>query len=131
MRRLIPLLAVAAAAVASAMPAQSAILPHCTTRLVAAATGDQAACSTQGPAPLGNCCVSVRRTMRIEVANGAVNASLTCDGQPAQTAYVTAVLPAEINRNGGYSCSARIVAAVPDTSAVVTSTFSYVTQPVN
>jgi hypothetical protein len=124
--RLVPLLAVAAATLTIPAASGAAILPHCSTRLVNAAAGTTAACSTLGPEPLGNRSVGVYRTMRIEVVNGAVNATLACDNQTPQTRYVTAVLPAEISRWGGNSCTATIVAAVDGTTAVVTSSYSYV-----
>jgi hypothetical protein len=125
--RLVPLLAVAAATAAVSVPANAAaILTHCATRLVHAPAGTSASCQTQGPAPLGNCCVGVYRTVTIDVAEGVVDAYLACDGAAAQHKQVSGVEPATIERWGGYNCTVTLVAAVPQTSAVATSRYEYV-----
>lgn len=123
--RVVPLLAVIAAA-ATAVPASAAIHPVCATRLVDAATGASAYCPTQGPPPLGNRNVALRRTMTIEVAAGAVDATLDCDNRTPLTTRVSGPVAQSLNMWGGYDCTATVVAVVDHTTAVATSTFSYV-----
>lgn len=124
--------AAALAVLAGAVPAsatnvtQQIVTEECATTLTNAPAGTAASCRTLGPPPLGNHNVGVFRTARIVVASGAVNASLTCDNQAPQTTVATPTTPGQIGRWGGYDCTLRLVAAGDGTTAVGTSTYSYV-----
>jgi hypothetical protein len=125
------LLALTAAAMAfSALPASATtplqILPDCETHLVNAAAGAVANCPTQGPPGLGNRNVAVLRTVRVAVANGSVDASLTCDGHEFGHSTVAVGAPYELSVWGGNSCNVAIAALTGSTTAVATSTYSYV-----
>lgn len=126
MRRLLVAGAVAVAAAATALPAAAAIQPWCATRLVDAAAGTSAYCATQGPQPLGNRNVGVYRTVTVEVASGGVDATLACDGLPPRTVPVSGPQPVQFGQWGGYSCTLTLTSVIAHTSAVATSTYSYV-----
>jgi hypothetical protein len=122
----IALLAAAAVAAVSTVPASAMSSYVCTTNLVNAAAGTVApGCTTQGPGPLGNKDVAIRRTVTVEVLAGAVDATLTCSGQTV-SAHVSGPQPQLLNAWDDRSCAVTMVAAEPNTTAVATSTFSFV-----
>lgn len=124
--RLALALAATAAVATSAVPAQAAIYPWCTTRLVDAAAGANAYCYTKGPGALGNRNVAVRRTMNIAVTEGSVDAYLTCDNMTPLYTVVDAGETGSLATWGGNDCVGRLVSRVDGTTAVATSTFSFV-----
>jgi hypothetical protein len=126
MRRLLVAVATLVAAAATALPASAAIYPVCATRLVDAAAGITASCPTQGPQPLGNRNVGVWRTVTVEVASGGVDATLACDGLPPRTVPVSGPQPVQFGQWGGYSCMLTLASVIAHTTAVATSTYSYV-----
>ena len=125
MTRRLLLLAALAAAATTALPAQAAILPVCTTRLTDAATGTYATCFTSEPPAMANCCVGIFRTMTVEVAAGAVDATLTCPYVLPVTRRVSGPAPVQLGVWSGGSCSAQLVAVVDHTTAAAASTFEY------
>jgi hypothetical protein len=130
MRRHLLALTVVAAAVAPALPASATTpiggLPYCATALVNGGNGSAVNCPTLGPPPLGNRNVGVYRTMRVAVATGSAAATLSCDGTTLGPYDVTPTTPLETGGWGGQVCNARVVATTDGTTAVVTSTYSYV-----
>jgi hypothetical protein len=125
-------LVLAAAAFAVAVPAHASTpiggTPYCATALANAGESDSSSCTTQGPAPVACRGCGVRRTVDVVVATGAVAATLTCDG-----AVVYGPVPvagpaghAEFGVWGGYDCALRLTSTQAGTSAVGTSSGSYV-----
>ncbi|MDQ1712522.1 MAG: hypothetical protein QOE45_1972 [Frankiaceae bacterium] len=125
MRIRLALLTLATAAV-SAVPASAtaATTQVCAVHLVNVAAGTPTSCSTKGPGPLGNRDVAVRRTMTVEVLAGAVDATLTC-GTEVRSLHVSGPVP-QFASAWDSACTVALVAAEPNTTAVATSTFSFV-----
>jgi hypothetical protein len=118
--------AVLAVAAAGATPAGAAIHPVCQTRLADAATGTAAGCPTSEPPAMANCCVGTLRTMTVEVAAGAVDATLACRYATPVTRRVSGPAPVQLGVWSGADCTATLVAVVDHTTAAATSTFHYV-----
>jgi hypothetical protein len=125
MRTRLALTLAATAATLAAVPAHAAIYQVCNARLTDAVTGDNAYCYTQGPA-LANNSVYVRRIVTVEVAAGAVDAYLDCDGYIHRSAIVSGPQPVQLTALGGNSCTVRLVAREDHTSAVADNAFSFV-----
>lgn len=113
--------AAAASVVVSAVPSSAALVPYCTTRLVAANTGDTASCVTAFPNENG----LILRTLTLDVAAGTVTASVTCG---ANSKSVTVSAPYA----GGFtiiqprdtSCVTSLLSRAPLTTANAISTYS-------
>jgi hypothetical protein len=120
MRLLLPL-ALAAAVSAPAHAVSPTFV--CTAALTDAAAGTTSSCATSGPGPLGNKDVAVRRTATIVVAHGAVDATLDCGSSSTGTVHVTTTT--SLNAWDS-ACLVTITATTGDTTAVATSTFSFV-----
>jgi hypothetical protein len=123
LRPALALVPVAVAAAVAATPAAAFIPPVCSTRLVDAAPGVNASCSTENAPAIAN---RVTRTITVEVAAGAVDAVLTCGIRSTGTFRVSG--PEPVRRSvteAGNNCVATITAVVDNTSAAVTSTFLY------
>lgn len=132
MRPRLALAAVLLAGTAVSLPAHASnpvssatLTPYCATNLHNANTGASASCSTQGPPPVECSSCGVRRTVDIVVAKGGVDAALVCDGSTYRT-HVDAPNTGQIGIWGGLNCTATLTATVDGTTAVATSTASYV-----
>jgi hypothetical protein len=64
--------------------------------------------------------------MRVAVANGSVDASLKCDGHEYSHATVAVGAPYEQSVWGGNACNVAVTALSAGSTAVATSTYSYV-----
>jgi hypothetical protein len=118
-----PLLLVPALALV-AVPAHAADpLQVCTTNLRLAPAGTSASCATKGPGPIGNKDVGVLRTATVVVAGGAVDATLTCGGSSTGPVHVTTTA---MLSQWDSACVVSLTATVDGTTAVATSTFSFV-----
>jgi len=121
------LVAASAAAIPSAHAANSLLTPYCATNLHNAAAGASASCATQGPPPVECVNCGVVRTVDIVVAKGAVDATLFCDnGLINTTTHVDGPGRGQISVWGGYNCTTTLTATADGTTAVATSTGSYV-----
>jgi hypothetical protein len=123
----LPLAAAALAAVAT--PSSAMLTPYCATRLVAAAPGEAASCSTQTLATLqGN----PYRTVTVAVAQGTVDVSLRCPlTAPAQTVRVTGPRTATLEAfDNGYTCTATLVAVTDGATALLASTHGNKNEPI-
>jgi len=130
MRPRLALAAVLVATSAAAIPAahaapQSILTPYCATNLHNAAAGVSASCATQGPPPVECSSCGVLRTVDIVVATGGVDATLLCDGLPYKT-HVDGPGRGQIAAWGGLNCTTTLTSTIDGTSAVATSTASYV-----
>jgi hypothetical protein len=124
MRTRLALLALATVG-ATAVPASAMESPVCTANLVNAAKNAATGCATKGPGPLGNRSVFVRRTVTVEVAAGTADVTLTC-GSAVHAAHVSGPQPRLLTDDGGGDCRVDLVAGDDNTTAVITSTFSFV-----
>ncbi len=115
---LVPALALAALPAHAADP-----LFVCATHLDLAATGTSTSCATKGPGPLGNKDVAVRRTATVAVATGAVDATLTCGSASTGPVHVTSTAMLNLWDS---ACVVTLTATSDGTTAVATSTFSFV-----
>jgi hypothetical protein len=113
--------ATAASIVAAAVPSSAAIVPYCTTRLVAANTGDSASCVTPFPNENG----LILRTLTLQVAAGTVTATVTCGASSRS-------LTAEAPYSGGFtivqprdtSCTTTLLSREALTTANAVSTYT-------
>jgi hypothetical protein len=125
----LPLALAVVAVAATAVPSSAVLTPYCATRLVAAAPGDAASCSTQTVATLqGN----PYRTVTIVAVQGTVEATLRCplNGTP-QTVTVTAPKTATLEAfDNGYVCNAAIVAKSAGATALLTSLHGNKSDPI-
>jgi hypothetical protein len=123
----LPLAAAALAAVAT--PSSAMLTPYCTTRLVAAAPGDTASCSTQTLATLqGN----PYRTVTVAALHGTVQATLRCPfNATPQTVTVTGPKTATLEAfDNGYTCTATLVAVTDGATALLTSLHGNKNEPI-
>jgi hypothetical protein len=119
----------AALVVATAVPARADApprLPQCAAA-VAPGTSQTAGCTTYDdlPAPSGSI---PGHDLRLTVAAGAATATLTCNGDPAQSVTVTLGKPgtAAATLLASGRCTLLLTATAPGTAAVASNTSTYV-----
>jgi len=127
-RRLL-LAAAAVAAALPAVPAHAAVHPVCATRLALAPAGTYAYCPTGNTPRMAG--AATYRTLTVDVQSGVVLATLTCGyGATAQSRSITVSGPrpqsVAMYEDWTGSCRAELTALYDDTTALATSTFSYV-----
>lgn len=118
----LPLLAAAVAATAAtALPAHAALYPVCATRVEPTTTSNY--CTT-GNNPFAR----ATRTLRVVVATGGVDATITCNNPSGAVSSTGRVYPGKVGTfsviERGASCTARLVSVEPGTTAVGLSTFT-------
>lgn len=119
----------ATAALAAAVPADAVILPACSTRLVHAAAGATASCSTDNTPEVSG--ATVNRIATAVVAEGVARVTITCgfgSGAPSRSIVVSGAEPRSVSMLQDYSpsCRTAVEAVYPNTTVAVTSTWSYV-----
>lgn len=125
-RRLV--LLAAAAGVGLAVPANAVILPACQTALVHAASGASSSCATDNTPMVAG--ATVRRIATVAVAEGVARVTIRCgfgSTAPSRSIVVSGAVPQSVEMYEDYSpsCTTTVTAVYPNTTAVVTSTFSY------
>lgn len=118
------LLAVTAtASLVSVAPADAAaVYPVCATRLALAPTGASASCATNAaPVALG----SALRMVTVEVASGAVDATLRCGTYSGTPVHVSGPRPVTFSRSENHlGCTVTLTATDYDTTATAVSWFA-------
>lgn len=121
--------ATAALAALTAAPAGAAVFPVCTARLANAASNARTWCDTDAtPRMTGS--GTIQRIVTVEVAAGAVQATVTCGyGTNARSATLTSWDPKPrtlaIDESTDGACRTELVALTGGTTAAAVSRFAY------
>lgn len=130
MRLALPLVAAAAALTAAAVPAQAAVYPVCTVSVLHSDAGAPANTCTAGNSPQISGAITLR-VLSVEVAAGAVHASLVCgygvnQRSTSKTLYARAGLQEiSVLENESTTCRNSLTPVADDTTAVGVSTYEY------